>query len=47
MRFANGLGNLWGDSEFMSTASGVNTRTSVQVTVASGVDTTASVQVAV
>ncbi len=47
MRFANGLGNLWGDSEFVSTASGVNTRASVEVTAASGDDTTASVQVAV
>ena len=47
MRFANGLGNLWGDSEFVSTASGVNTRTSVQVTVVGGGNTIASVQVAV
>ena len=47
MRFANGLGNLWEDSEFVSTASGVDTRTSVQVTAASGVDTIPSVQVAV
>ncbi len=47
MRFANGLGNLWGDSEFVSVASGVNTMPSVEVTVASGVDTTASVQVVV
>jgi hypothetical protein len=47
VRFANGLGNLWGDSEFVSTASGVNTRTSVQVAAASEGDTIASVQVAV
>ena len=47
MRFANGLGNLWGDSEFVSTASGVKTSTSLQFAAASGVDTIASVQVAV